>query len=532
MRVRSSRLAPVIWLAFLSLAGFGPAFAESPTPNAEDFRNAASDVENWILPAKSYANNPLTPSTEITRGNIAKLRLAWRHSEKRGEITAPPLVWRGTMFVATSAGAVMALDAATGNAKWRVEEKAGGGWLALFDGHLFYATRGGDLLALDPASGHTQWEVAAAPGFVTAPIPYDNPATGVNMLVIGIGASAAGEAGGVGAFAARDGKQLWFWQAIPGPGSVGHESWGGESWRRGGVAPAGIGISPAAHTLFVTLGSPAPSYDGAQRPGDNFYSDSLVALDIIGTSPKLRGYHQFIGHDVWNWGMATAPMLLFGRVGEREHNLVVTGDRGGNLWVTDGDNGALLDHSALAFVKNGATRAAGGGAVICPAIDGGIQSFGGAFDPSTNTLFIANTDQCATVSLGKTGADVSVLGPGVTSFNAIALASGTFLWREHFARPHQRSGEGGVSASFAGMPRLGPPLDKAINAGALLTASGFVFTGGPDGVLTAFDAHTGQVVWHEVAGVEITTPAIAYRAGHGDMIAVGAGSEIAVFAEP
>ncbi len=522
--------------ALLAATCLRPAFAQpattsSGTPTAADFLNAASDADNWILPAKSYANNPLTPAIGIDRGNIAKLHLAWRHEEK-GEFVGSPLVWHETMFLATADGAVTALDAVSGKPKWRAAVAAGPGRLALFDGHVFLATEKGALIALDPASGQKNWEVAAAPdaGFVTAPVPYHNPATGQDLLLIGVAATAQGESGAIAAFAARDGHRLWTWNTIPGPGMAGHASWGGNSWRQGGVNPVGIAISPATHTAFVTLGGPSPTYDGAARPGDNLYSDALVALDLATPEPKLRGYHQFIAHDIWNWGLATAPMLIFGRVGETQHDLVLVGDKGGNLWVADGDNGALLDHSALSFVKNGTTRSATGGTVICPALDGGIQGYGGAFDVADNILFIASADQCASVTTGKTGSDVSVLGPGETSFNAIALASGTFLWRQHFEPLTRRAGAGsGASKSF-GAPRLAPRLEKLIDAGVLVTANGLVFTGAPDGRFVVFAAEDGRELWHDNTGAPLTAPAIAYRADGKEIIAAVSGGRVSAFA--
>lgn len=507
-----------------------PAFAQTATPAAADFLSAASDADNWILPAKSYANNPFTPATAIDRGNVAKLRLAWHHEEKGAAITTPPLVWHETMFLTTVDGAVIALNATNGKAKWRAAAAAAGpGQLALFDGNVFLATTSGALIALDPATGHQNWEVAAAPGagFATAPVPYHDPATGQDLLLIGVAATAQGGSGAVAAFAARDGHRLWTWNTIPGPGMAGHESWGGTSWQRGGVTPVGIAISPATHTAFVTLGGPSPAYDATARPGNNLYGDALVALDLATPQPKLRGYHQFIAHDTWNWGLSTAPMLVVGRVVDTSHDLVIVGDKGGNLWVLDGDNGTLLDHAALSFVKNGATRAPGGGVVICPAIDGGIQSHGGAFDVPDNILFIASADQCAAVTTGKAGSDagVRVLGPGETRFNAIAVASGTFLWRQHFAPLHFAPPP---SASF-GTPKLGPQLDKLLDAGVLVTASGLVFTGTPDGNIVAYAAETGHELWHESAGAPITAPAIAYRAGGKEIIAAVAGERISAF---
>ena len=525
MIAQLSRRAAIV--ALLSATCLRPAFAQPAAPAAADFLNAASDADNWILPAKNYANNPFTPATAIDRGNVTRLRLAWRHEEKGEAITAPPLVWHETMFLTAADGAVIALDAANGKVKWRVTAAATRGWLALFDGNVFFAGENGALIALDPENGHKNWEVAAAPGagFATAPVPYHNPATGQDLLLIGIAASAQGGSGAIAAFAAHDGHRLWTWDTIPSPGMPGHESWGGTSWQHGGVTPVGIAISPATHTAFITLGGPTPAYDGAARPGDNLYGDALVALDLATPQPKLRGYHQFIAHDVWHWAPATAPMLAVGRVADKSHDLVIVGDKGGNLWVLDGDNGALLDHAALSFVKNGATHAPTGGVVICPAIDGGIQSHGGAFDVADNTLFIASADQCAAVATGKTGSDVSVLGPGESSFNAVALASGTFVWRQHFAplRPPPQP-----SASF-GTSKLGPRLEPLIDAGVLLTASGLVFTGTPDGNLVALAAENGRELWHDSAGAPITAPAIAYRADGKELIAAVAGERISVF---
>jgi hypothetical protein len=134
------------------------------------------------------------------------------------------------------------------------------------------------------------------------------------MLLLG---ASNGDWGGIGylsAFDAATGKRLWDWYTIPGPGEPGHNTWSGDSWKRGGARDLERrrNRSGDEHALRRS-GNPQPDFLGTIRKGSNLYSNSMVALDISGAKPKMKWYHQFIPHDTHDWDPAMPPVLFTGR---------------------------------------------------------------------------------------------------------------------------------------------------------------------------------------------------------------------------
>jgi alcohol dehydrogenase (cytochrome c) len=115
------------------------------------------------------------------------------------------------------------------------------------------------------------------------PIPYKG------KILIGESNGDWGGIGNIAAFDPKTGDRLWRWQSIPQPGEPGHDTWSGDSWKRGGGAIwNGVAIDPASDTLYVTTGNPSPDFLGKVRQGKNLYTDSMVALDISGPTAKLK----------------------------------------------------------------------------------------------------------------------------------------------------------------------------------------------------------------------------------------------------
>ena len=162
------------------------------------------------------------------------------------------------------------------------------------------------------------------------------------MLFVGVSNGDWGGIGNIAAYDPTDGHVIWRWETVPGPGQPGHSSWAGDSWKRGGGAIwSGIAIDPATSTLYADAGNPQPDFLGTIRKGANLYSNSMVALDISGATPKLKWYHQFIPHDTHDWDPAMPPVLFSGTVNGGSRSLVAAGDKGGNFWVLDAGTAAV-----------------------------------------------------------------------------------------------------------------------------------------------------------------------------------------------
>jgi alcohol dehydrogenase (cytochrome c) len=521
LKIGVGRVAPaMLGLSALISLGATTALAQD-TPSPSDFLNAASDPTNWILPAKSYSGNHYTPATQINPQNVGELHLAWKATlDDPGPMENSPIVYNGTMYVTTAHDHVYALDAATGKIKWVVTDNphviafAANRGIGLLDGNVYIGTLDGHLIALNAQTGQKVWDKVTVKDttnsfYTMAPVPYHDPGTGRDMLLLGVSNGDWGGDGEITAYDPKDGSVIWSWHSIPGPGEPGHDSWSGDSWKRaGGSMWGGATIDPTTHTLYLDVGNPTPDFLATVREGDNLYTDSMVALDISGPQPKLKWYHQFIPHDTHDWDPPMQPILFSGKVGNNQEQLVATGDKAGNYWLLDAATGKLVDHTAVSFQKGQNTSPSLEGNYACPNTLGGVEYQGGAYDPTTNNVFLPSQNQCGFWTASKEavyiagqfyigGAFPKLVGPNTGQMNAIDVSTGVFNWRHHFNLPNY--------------------------GGALVTASGLVFSGNLGGTENAFDTKTGNILWSYDTGGYIQAPTEAYEANGQEFIVVASG---------
>ncbi|GAC1408777.1 MAG: PQQ-dependent methanol/ethanol family dehydrogenase [Candidatus Velthaea sp.] len=510
------------WLSLALAAGIGTtlyatpiARAEGTWPGADTFATAGKDAANWILPARDYSGNRYIEQSQFTADNVATLKRAWVYKiADDSPIETAPIVWNGMMYVTSAHNNVYALDAKTGVEKWKFSYKphviafSANRGVALQDGKVFLGTLDGHLIALDAQTGKIVWNVVGVHDqtntfYTMSPVPYKN------MLLLG---AANGDWGGIGyitAFDAKTGKRVWEWKTIPGPGEPGHETWAGDSWKRGGAAIwSGVAIDPATDTLYAALGNPQPDFLGTYRKGSNLYSNSMVALDISGAAPKLKWYYQFIPHDTHDWDPSMPPVLFSGKVNGTARSLVATGDKGGNFWVLDAQTGKLVHKLAVSTQKGQNTEPNRTGNLACPNTNGGIEFNGGSYMPETNAFYVPSVDECgiwkspgrATYIAGQFyigGSFPKLYGPNTGWMNAVDIGTGKFMWRKKLTLP-------GVG-------------------GALSTSTGLVFSGELNGEFDAFDAKSGTVLWHYPTKSTIEAPPAAYMVDGKQYIAVGSG---------
>jgi alcohol dehydrogenase (cytochrome c) len=504
--------AGLVGLAF----GIAPhVAAQGTSPTAVDFANAAKDTTDWILPAHDYSGNRALDSAQITPANVKTLSRAWKFKvPDDSPIETAPIEYGGTVYVTSAHNNVYALDAKTGALKWSyaphphpIAFSANRG-VALADGHVYVGTLDGHLVALDAQTGKVVWNIVGVHDttntfYSMAPVPYKN------MLLLG---ASNGDWGGIGYITAFDqstGKRIWEWKTIPGPGEPGHNSWSGDSWKRGGAALwSGVAIDPATDTLYADLGNPQPDFLGTVRKGANLYSNSMVALDISGAKPKLKWYYQFIPHDTHDWDPAMPPVLFTGKVNGASRHLVAAGDKGGNFGILDATSGKLVHHLAVSTQKGQNTEPDRAGDVACPNTNGGIEFNGGSYLTETNTFYVPSVNECgvwkssghATYIAGQFylgGGFPKLSGPNTGWMNAIDVNSGSFAWRKHLSLP-------GVG-------------------GALSLGTGVVFSGELNGNFDAYDAKTGNVLWHYATGSTIEAPPTSYTLDGKEFVVVGSG---------
>jgi PQQ-dependent dehydrogenase (methanol/ethanol family) len=289
--------------------------------------NAEMDPNNWVMYHKDFTGWHFSGLDQINTSNVSQLHVAWTHtpgSSKRG-IQSFPLAVDGIVYYTSSAGAVWALNGATGAPIWHYQakidlERAEGTFyqpynrgLAIGHGNVYIGTTDGRMIALDKDTGNVVWDneimsvAKGNKGFTGAPVIVKN-----NVIIGANGGELSGCCGPIFAVDAMSGEVAWQFDTIGGD-QRSRDSWGNDSWKIGGGGGWMTGsYDPKTNTVWWGTANPAPDYDYAggdwmnsgPRPGTNLYSSSVVVLDA--DTGELSAYFQEMPHDA---GTSTPPSV-------------------------------------------------------------------------------------------------------------------------------------------------------------------------------------------------------------------------------
>jgi quinohemoprotein ethanol dehydrogenase len=530
---------------------------------------------NWITNGGTIANQRYSPLTQITSGNVARLKGIW-HVHLRSGIAgkysgeAQPIVYRNVMYIVTGADDVFALDAHTGAMKWthhaHLNQKIATiccGWtnrgVALGDGKVYVGQLDGKLVALDQKTGRVDWSTQVGryqQGYTitNAPLYYKG------RIYTGISGGEYGIRGRVMAYDAKTGKEDWRFYTIPGPGQVGHDTWPatGNAWKHGGApvwqTPA---VDPKLGLLYFSTGNASPDLYGAKRAGDNLFASSIVALDAA--TGKYRWHFQEVHHDIWDYD-APSPVVLFNiSVGGRERQAIAQAGKTGFVYILDRQTGKPLigiderpvEQSAIqktaatqpfpigqAFVPQsitpqafravastlpkGVTLANGGRifssfepgakAVATPSSLGGDDWFPMSFNPKTSNLYVCGVSQAQVFGGGKTAVYHAGKQFNGSTFAPQGTPTGTF------------TAINGATNGIAWQKKF----SDSCYSGSTSTAGNLVFVGRNDGHLQAYNATNGKLLWSFQTGAGANNTASVFSLGGKEVVAFyAAGSALA-----
>ncbi|MBI4591281.1 MAG: PQQ-dependent dehydrogenase, methanol/ethanol family [Candidatus Rokubacteria bacterium] len=544
-RKRSGSLLLPSCLAVLFLLSPGgvPALAQvTHTPVSEQMlMNAAADGKNWLTYGKNYANTRYSPSRQINAQNASLLVPRWVYQTGGpiGSFETTPLVVNGIMYLTTPFNHAIAVDAKTGKQLWRYEHKIAGTpiiccgpnnrGLTAWGDRVYMATLDAHLVALDQKTGKVVWDVEVADAtagysLTLAPLAYKG------MIIVGNSGAEYGVRGFVDAYSAADGKRVWRFWTIPDTGWEGKfspttpegEKLNREinkekadfakykdAWQRGGgstwMTPA---VDPETDTLFIMVGNPSPDLDGEIRPGDNLYTESMVAIDV--RNGTYKWHYQYVPHDVWDLD-AVSPAVLFETMADgRRVKAVGHAGKTGWFYIHDRATGKLIRRSQP-FVpqENMFAQPTPTGVRMLPGANGGSEWSPVAYSPVTQMVYVLGLHQpmwyithSSPFAKGKLwlgSAFVSIPGEEQWgTFTAIDVNTGKIAWQNKLPDP--------------------------LIGGALATAGGVVFTGGDGtGNFYAFDAMTGKEIWRFNCGAGVNAAPISFEIDGEQFIAVAAG---------
>ena len=522
------------------MSGGASSITKAPNVSQAQLNNAGQQGANWLHTNGDYAQTRFYPGKQINAGNVKELRPEFSfQTEVRESMETAPIVVDGIMYMTTSYNHVYALDAVTGKEFWHYKHKIGpittfccgpnNRGVAIEGGKLFMGTLDAKMVALDAKTGKLLWETEIADpekGYseTMAPTVVDG------KVLIGTNGGEYGVRGFVKAFDANNGKLLWTFYTIP---EKGHEGvWAvndatGRNMHRDIAAEkaalardssfyqtlgGGVWMNPAVdiktRTIFFVAGNPSPDLYGAERPGDNLYTNSMVAVDL--DNGTYKWHSQYIAHDVWDLDAVSPPILL--DVKDKDGKMVpavMHGGKTGHVYIHRRDNGELIRFSeAMIPQENMWVLPTATGARMLPGANGGVEWSPMAYNPTHRLTYALNLHQPMTYHVEAAKYPGGKLWLG----GAFKVVEGEKQW-------------GRVAAVNVDTGKIAWKFDteQPLIGGALATAGDLVFYGEGNGLFRALHAKTGKLLWEYNCGAGANAMPVSYSVKGRQYVAMGCG---------
>ena len=486
-------------------------------------RKGETYSERPIEPKKDWPSyngnddgNRYSSLEQINTTNVKHLAPAWMFPIPNApRLEATPVVVDGIMYV-TAANETYALDATTGRQIWvfrlprtkGILSDAGGGanrGVALSGDRIFMITDNAHLVAIDRFKGQKLWDTKMEDmkdGYSATAAPM---VIG-DLVLSGTAGGEEGARGFVDAYRIDNGQRAWRFWTIPLPGEKGSETWIGNALSHGCGATWVTGSYDATLGLtYWTTGNPCPDFNGAERKGDNLWTNSVVALDA--KTGTMKWYFQFTPHDTHDWD-SVGPLILADQVWEgKPRKLLMHADQNGFFFVLDRTDGKLLLASPLGkqnwttgYGKDGRPVVTDnfetnpeGTATVCRT---GAPKWASAVFEPTAKLYITRTSYgCSTIRSDPQSYEVGqrfwggmVMGGGSDGAQTFVQAIDTVT--------------GGTKWQY--------PLFSGGNTGFLSTAGGLTFFAEGSGAITAVNSKTGAYLWHYDSGQSFRASPMTY----------------------
>ena len=578
---RFGRVSLTLGGALMASALAMPAMAEGPVTDAR-LANADSEPENWLTTLQNYSGHRYSRLDEINRDNVGDLRVAFTMPITTGfdgrsgsTFDTNPLVDDGIMYFEDGAGVFYKVDVSSGTGArtvWTADAtmaKDVGGQtrgFALLDNTIVKCMRDGRTVAVDRDSGEFLWDVQRMgidhPGSSNINIESEACTGGTvafgGHVVLANGLGDGGTRGFLEALDAETGDEMWRWYAVPAPGDPGGETWLDDhnSWKTGGGGLWTQGTyDPDARLTYWGTGNPVPMFDPEFRPGDNLFTDSILAHDV--DTGELVWYFQYIANESWDYDENGIHMLVDREVDGEMRATMAHFARNGFFYNFDRLSGEFLNNGQYVEIVNwteGLDPKTGlpieydpslelqtyipeyrwlrgesldDNAVVCPTLAGGIRWQYPAYNPDTGVAYGVGSDGCFVLEVIETlplDADGGInldeggamfgfdgdFGAALGEQSVAGAADDAYRW--YGAMWATDVATGGLIANYA--------RDYVYNSGVTVTAGGLVLTSTVDGLVMIHDADTLEVVYEFDMGVPSRGTPISYAVDGKQYIAV------------
>jgi alcohol dehydrogenase (cytochrome c) len=402
---------------------------------------------------------------------------------------------------------------------------------------LFMGTIDGRLIAIDARNGKPNWDVSISKpdlgySFTLAPLVVKD------KVIIGPAGGEYGIRGFIAAFDAKSGKEAWRFNTIPGPGDAGHDTWpaGSQAWERGGGSIWVTGsYDPDLNLMYWGVGNPGPDWNADTRPGDNLYTDSVVALDA--DTGKLKWHYQFTPHDEFDYDSTQIPVLTDLEWRGRMRKVMLWANRNGFWYVLDRATGEFLQGKPFVRVnwaegidEKGVPKrvlnASPEGTLVYPNNQGATNWYSPSYSPRTGLFYIPTwMDTSSTYTKGP--AEYKAGNQYVGRFPTMPVAP----LRTGPGAVNQRLPEEAWGAIQAFDPKSGElkwqfKMTDVTDSGVPSKASDLVFAGGREGYFFALHGRTGEMLWKSSVGGQVSAGPMSYAVGGKQYVAIAAGSAL------
>jgi alcohol dehydrogenase (cytochrome c) len=510
-----------------------------------------TETQDWLSYSGGLTGQRHSALAQITTANVNNLELQWVFQARSLEkFEATPLVVDGVMYTVQAPNDIVALDAATGRVYWtypyipsplsrlccgRVNRG-----LAILDDTLYMATIDGHLIAVDAKTGGLVWNITVAGARAEAGYSFTvAPLVVKDKIIIGTAGGEYGIRGFLAAFDAKTGKEVWRFHTVAAAGEKGGETWGAESWKVGGGSIWVTGTYDRDLNLtYWGVGNPGPDWNGDVRPGDNLYTDSVVALDA--DTGELKWHFQFTPHDVWDYDSVQVPVLADIDWQGARRKAMLFANRNGFFYVLDRTTGEFLQGKPFSKVTWTTGLDARGrpqnmvpltedGVLVYPGVQGATNWYSPSFSPRTGLFYVPSwLDTYSTYTKRPVEYREGQRYTGALPALPIRMLTGG-------PSINRRRPEEGTGAILALDPKTGLKkweyaMSDVVDAGVLSTASDVVFSGGREGYAFALDARTGALLWKANVGGSVSNGPMTYAVGGRQYVAFAAGNALFVYA--
>ncbi|HEU0097127.1 MAG TPA: acido-empty-quinoprotein group A [Rhizomicrobium sp.] len=496
-------------------------------------------IDSWTSFAGDFTGQRYSTLKQINAGNVGQLAQQWVYKindigSQRGAavpvIKATPILVNGTLFI-TIPNHVYALDARTAKLLWQYDWVDKGGHLvgqrgvAVWKDKVFFQTPDNWLVAMDANTGKELWKknyADARKQYFSTSVPLIVK----NHLLVGVGGDAMDMPGFLNSYDPDTGELQWTWWSTPRKGDPALKTWPNErsSEHGGGMTWLPGTYDAKLNLLYWPTGNTNPVFAGQGRPGNNLWTESLVALNP--DTGKLKWYFQVSPHDTHDFDNNTAPILFDKMVDGKKRQLVSQAARNGVFFTLDRVTGKKLVVKPFVPLDYISGYSPDGEPIPIPDKDpqvSGSINIGNAtnwpaptYSPDTGYFYVNSVESKSIYYLvddsdepsgyGGTGQGIGV---SKRVLKAIDPLTGEFAWTHTY--PNLNSAPGTLGASM------------------LTTASNLLVTGDDQKNLIVMSADKGEILWHKEVTANESNGPITYMMDGKQWLVMAAGDSLYAF---